>query len=469
MIKPTLFSKLKLATMAVSLAFSGSLLASPVVQGISDQEITDIAKEAYIYSVAPTYSYEFLFDEVFNEDCENYIGAFNTFRHYQRFNTPEDKMITPAVDFFYSRAWLDLRTGPVAITVPKLTPEDRYYVLQGISLDHYNLDFFGTRTGAQNGGTVLYVGPDYQGDIPEGKYDRIVQADADFVYMQLRVQTKDEQDAKAVSQWQNQLRITNMQGTVISGKSAQDQESQFAEYNDHNKSLYTPKIYEYLPFLLEHVTLDAPVEKAMVNRFAQIGLKAGEEFDLNNYEKHEQKAIIKGFDQGVAELKEALKNVRTSVGVLGSKEELKFNYVNIATGAVAGIFGNSPSEALYYGKQMDYAKAGEKYVLHFPADAIPPVHDKGFWSITMYDYPARLLIHNELERYSLGDRSESLKFNKDGSLDIYMQAEAPTADKIGNWLPTPKEGPFWYVVRLYIPQDKAISGEWAAPTPTLVK
>ncbi len=199
MIKPTLFSKLKLATMAVSLAFSGSLLASPVLQGTSDQEITDIAKEAYIYSVAPTYSYQFLFDEVFNKDSNNYIGTFNTFRHYQRFNTPEDTMITPAVDFFYSRAQLDLRNGPIAITVPKLTPDDRYYVLQAISLDHYNLDFFGTRTGGQEGGTVLYVGPNYKGDIPDGKYDRIEKADSDIIYMQLRVQTKDEQDANNIT------------------------------------------------------------------------------------------------------------------------------------------------------------------------------------------------------------------------------------------------------------------------------
>ncbi len=469
MIKPTLFSKLKLATMAVSLAFSGSLLASPVLQGTSDQEITDIAKEAYIYSVAPTYSYQFLFDEVFNKDSNNYIGAFNTFRHYQRFNTPEDTMITPAVDFFYSRAWLDLRNGPIAITVPKLTPDDRYYVLQAISLDHYNLDFFGTRTGGQEGGTVLYVGPNYKGDIPDGKYDRIVKADSDIIYMQLRVQTKDEQDAKSVIKWQDQLSIKDMQGSIASGKSAENQKNQFIEYTNRDESIYTPKIYEYLPFLLEHISLDLPNEQEMVKRFAKIGIEAGDEFDLSEYDKNEQQAIKKGFKQGVTAVNEALKNVRTSVGVLGSKQELNFNYVNRATGALAGVFGNSPDEAMYFGKQMDVVKAGENYVLHFPANAIPPVKDKGFWSITMYNYPDRLLVDNELNRYSLGDRSENMKFNKDGSLDIYMQSEAPSEDKMGNWLPTPKEGPFWYVIRLYIPEQAVISGDWKAPTPQLNK
>ena len=75
----------------------------------SQHELRNIAKEAYIYAYSPTYAYEYLMDEVFNKKSVNYIGAFNKMRHYPHINTPEDTMITPAVDIFYSRSWLDLR------------------------------------------------------------------------------------------------------------------------------------------------------------------------------------------------------------------------------------------------------------------------------------------------------------------------------------------------------------------------
>lgn len=136
---------------------------------------------------------------------------------------------------------------------------------------------------------------------------------------------------------------------------------------------------------------------------------------------------------------------------MGSEEELHYNYLNRATGVGAGIFGNSPAEAMYQGKSMVDAKPGDKYVLHFDADKLPPIHDNGFWSVTMYNLPQRLLFHNSLERYTLGNRS-NLKYNKDGSLDLYLQNEAPSKDKVSNWLPTPKSGPFFYILRMYIPK-----------------
>jgi hypothetical protein len=43
-----------------------------------------------------------------------------------------------------------------------------------------------------------------------------------------------------------------------------------------------------------------------------------------------------------------------------------------------------------------------------------------------------------------------------------LQHEQPAADRKANWLPLP-DGPFFAVLRMYWPQETALSGAWQAP------
>ena len=52
-----------------------------------------------------------------------------------------------------------------------------------------------------------------------------------------------------------------------------------------------------------------------------------------------------------------------------------------------------------------------------------------------------------------------LKYNANGSLDLYFQNESPGADKETNWLPGPK-APFNLTMRTYAPKSEAITGKW---------
>ncbi|NDE24117.1 MAG: DUF1214 domain-containing protein, partial [Betaproteobacteria bacterium] len=73
------------------------------------------------------------------------------------------------------------------------------------------------------------------------------------------------------------------------------------------------------------------------------------------------------------------------------------------------------------------------------------------------------LIENPLKRYALGDR-DALTFNADGSLDIWIQAQAPdTPAKLSNWLPVKAQAPFLLNARLYWPKDDALNGTWKMP------
>ena len=85
----------------------------------------------------------------------------------------------------------------------------------------------------------------------------------------------------------------------------------------------------------------------------------------------------------------------------------------------------------------------------------------GLWSVTIYD-PRNLFFDNPLERYKLGDR-DNLKKNADGSIDLYVGATTPGPEREPNWLPTPAQGPFSVILRLYWPKPEAIDGKWKPP------
>lgn len=117
------------------------------------------------------------------------------------------------------------------------------------------------------------------------------------------------------------------------------------------------------------------------------------------------------------------------------------------------------------GLEMDASK--NRYTLRFLPNQFPPVH--AFWSMTMYDLPASLLVENPLNRYLINSPMlPKLKLDADAGLTLYIQHDSPGADKESNWLPAPN-GPFWSAMRLYWPKDAALEGKWVAPKIQVVK
>ena len=96
----------------------------------------------------------------------------------------------------------------------------------------------------------------------------------------------------------------------------------------------------------------------------------------------------------------------------------------------------------------------EDYVLHFEKGQLPPAN--AFWSLHVYNNQHGFAA-NPANRYVL--RSDGLKYNADGSLDVYIQRRDPGERKRANWLSAPaSDGPFLLSMRLYWPQDLALDG-----------
>ena len=139
--------------------------------------------------------------------------------------------------------------------------------------------------------------------------------------------------------------------------------------------------------------------------------------------------------------------------------------------AVFGIWGNSTAEAIYptYYVDSDGEKlnGANRYTLHFGADELPPVN--AFWSLTMYEMPASLLVANPINRYLLNSTMLSdFVRDADGGITLYIQHDSPGKDKEANWLPAAK-GPFFMSMRLYWPKPEALDGSWKHPQLIRVK
>ena len=138
-------------------------------------------------------------------------------------------------------------------------------------------------------------------------------------------------------------------------------------------------------------------------------------------------------------------------------------YLKRAIVSMVGLGANQVEDAIYPLAVSDAdgrpVTAENRYVLSFRKDELPPAD--AFWSLTMYDAEG-YQVANPINRFAIGDR-DALKFNADGSLDLYIQNASPGAERESNWLPAPKSGVLGLTLRLYAPRQTALDGRWNPP------
>jgi hypothetical protein len=140
------------------------------------------------------------------------------------------------------------------------------------------------------------------------------------------------------------------------------------------------------------------------------------------------------------------------------------DYLSRAATARSNMYDNAPEETRYiytdFDNQGQRLNGANRYTVTFGAGQTPPVH--GFSSLTVYN-KEHLFEPNELNRFSLGTKSKSMKQNADGSLTLYFQNKSPGPDKEGNWVPTPTDE-FSAYIRAYWPKDEILKGAWTPPS-----
>jgi hypothetical protein len=213
----------------------------------------------------------------------------------------------------------------------------------------------------------------------------------------------------------------------------------------------------------------AEADSATVKRIAAIGVGAGLQFKLSAFDPETQEALRQVPSDVYAEFDKPVKEGyfgKITSDPAAKTGDFKTDYNTRALVAYRGLGALPPEEAIYYSYYTD--KDGEplngknRYRLHFEKGQLPPA--QAFWSYTVYDSD-RYLVENPIRRYAIGDR-DPLKYNADGSLDLYLTNVSPGKDRESNWLPTGSEA-FNLTLRIYIPTAAFLEDRsaWDDPKP----
>jgi len=413
-------------------------------------------------------------------------GPVNQFNHFRKLADARDRtVVLPNSDTLYSMAWLDLSHGPVVIHSRKSTK--RFHVFELLDPWTENFANIGSPPRGLPDGNYLVTTKQWKGKIPRGL--KVVRSPYDRVWVIGRTLVLDRSDLPRVHRIQNTYRIVPLrkwnpkrpesyrpkrpatvdrtinQAHIPGTGEGEDPATFFDALGDQLKRFRPPA--RDRPILREMKALgvgpgqhpvtagglSGPVHQALSDAVSggparlQSGLlsKYGEDFDAHN-----------GW-------------IVSDTGTYGT------NYHRRALVARFGLGAPLPLVAMYPVALMDRTKVplsgARRYVVHFdPGQAHPPV--RFFWSLTLYDNDS-FFVDNPLNRYLVNDRS-NLKYNEDGSLDIYVQPDQPAdPDQVGNWLPSPAadaaQPAFRLTMRLYGLSRENVKGlldgtGWQGPT-----
>jgi len=441
---------------------------------MSKDEAYEIGMEAYIYL------YPLVTMDVTRRVLTNFepgvkqgMGPMNMFSHMRTF-PPADfrEVVKPNFDTLYSSAWLDLSEEPMIVSASDTG--GRYYLLPMIDMWTDVFAVPGKRTSGTKAAHWAVVPPGWQGKLPKG-VERI-DAPTPYIWIIGRTQTNGPADYAAVNEIQDGYKITPLSRW---GKAPEP----VAVKIDPSVDMKTPpsrlinempaaKFFAYGAELMAkyppHIT-----DWSQLSRMKRIGMEPGKPFDLTKADPAIRVALeqappdaikaIQAKYQTQARVVNGWQMNTDTMGVWGNY------YLKRAVTAMTGLGANQPEDALYPQSLTDADGkpfvGGNRYLLHFAKSELPPAG--AFWSLTMYDAEG-FPVANPIKRYAIGDR-DALAYNRDGSLDIYIQPESPGKDRESNWLPSPKSGALNITMRLYAPKAEALDGRWNPPPIMKVK
>jgi hypothetical protein len=132
----------------------------------------------------------------------------------------------------------------------------------------------------------------------------------------------------------------------------------------------------------------------------------------------------------------------------------------------AGIWANSPGEAIYFVGSRDANEqplnGSNGYVMHFPADKLPDSLVDAYWSVIPVGVPDYRVVSNALKRYNFNNHSQ-LQKEADGSLKIAAGPKPVSSVPESNWLASAEGKPFSLTFPIYVPKPAAQKCEWTPP------
>jgi hypothetical protein len=360
-------------------------------------------------------------------------------------------------DTQYSVTWFDSSTEPFVLQIPDM--KGRYYTFQFIDAFTNNFRYASTRTMGSQDQSYVLVAPGWTGRLPAGVTRVDCPTPTGFIIG--RIFVADQADVASVNALQKQVTMTPL--------------SEFGKAYEPPKVPVIPaKKYSgdlaFFDQLGDTLVLNgAPTTDAgLLGLFENIGLTVDHGFDSSGLSHGEKAALERAITDGESMLAAKAASMGADVNgwQLSPVLDAYFgnSYLFRAAVGYQAMFVNTPIEAYYPAVYADIGGAtldgsAHDYTITFPKGKTPPVG--AFWSVTMYDAEKRLMVRNSINRYKIGS-ADNLQTGSDGSTTILIQADPPGKDEESNWLPAPS-GPFYMLLRMYLPKIEVLNGQYEIP------
>jgi hypothetical protein len=383
---------------------------------------------------------------------------------------PEQNFIAcPNQDVVYGGGAFALDTEPTAFQVPDFGNRFWVYAMYDARTDEFSEigKPYGTKPGF-----YLLVGPNWKGEIPAG-ITAVVRCSTELAALGLRVFKDDtSEDATAVQPLLRQVMFYPL--SKFDGKIKTTDWGKLPNFPVPagvvgETKWVVPETYCDELLMVMKLVPPLPGEEALYGWIRSV-------FEAASNDTEIKKTLVESFVAADKELIDPLLQWRYNGRPAGNGWNSPVNnaqwgtdYLNRTAVAKSNMLENKPSETKYLFRDLDsegqQLVGSNLYTVTFPKGQTPPV--KGFWSITLYN-KHHFFQPNLLNRYSLGTKSKSLKYNDDGSLTLYFGARSPGKDKETNWVSGP-EGKFSLYMRCYWPEQAIIDGTWMPPDVEKVK
>jgi len=386
---------------------------------------------------------------------------------YDYIDSAERFVTCPNQDTVYGAGFFKLDTQPAVVQVPDFG--ERFFTYQIV--DHRTDSF--ASIGKQYGtkpGHYLLVGPNWQGEVPKGILATF-RSPTDLAGVFPRVFQDDTPEDKAAIQTViNQVMVyplTEYTGEMKARdwKKAPSVPSPGGGGSGETKWVVPEKFFDQLPEAL-HVVPPLPGEEALYGLMTSVLEAAARSADIK---KTLTDTAVAAEEDLIKPLFQFANNGRpVGNGWTSPPNGARWgtDYLSRTATARSNMFDNAPEETRYIYTDVDAdgkrLTGSSRYTVTFPKGQLPPVN--GFWSLTLYN-KEHLFEPNALNRFSLGTKSKSLKYNADGSLTLHFQQVTPGRDKESNWVPAPKDE-FSLYIRAYWPKAEILEDRWIPPSVT---
>lgn len=366
----------------------------------------------------------------------------------------------------YALAEIDLKNGPVVVEIP------------GPVLGALNDAFFRfvsdvglTGPDQGKGGKYLFIGPDYEGDIPDGYF--VAKSTTYRHWLFMRVFVKDGDLKGATKELKEGFRCYPL---AQANKPPKQKIYDLSGKQFNTIHANDEHFYKELNAVIQYEPADA-FNSELVGLFASIGIKKGKQFSPDARMKKILKDAAAIGNASARALTFSPRNTAAyfypdrqwytsfsgghdfmNNGELNLDDRIMFHYA--ATGitpamATPKVGTGSAYAATPKDAQGEFLDGGKTYKVTLPA----PIPVNNFWSFMVYSGQHRSMLETDQKSAGLDSNMSSVKSNQDDSYTVWFGPKAPEGHE-GNWVQTIPEQSYLVILRLYGPLEPWFNKTW---------